>query len=125
MDINLYINVENVTSSVMFFCNLLNLFVLQHNDEDSHEAVISYCDSTELKVIIRASTLVSHTSPFLLSVQVANCQVLFNTIKNNQAIDSEWKLSKEFFGTYLSSPVGDQFAIRNNLNTGILFYDKR
>lgn len=122
MKINAYLQVENVAGSTDFFCNTLQLFDLQQPDEKGDEAVLVHRFNHDFKLVLQASNAQSQGPPFLLSMQVDDCRKLFNKIASLEPGKVEWKVSKEFFGTYLSSPAGDQFAIRNGLKSGILIY---
>ena len=123
MNIIAYLNVENLSSGSEFFCDVLQLFALQPNNEID-EVVLNHLLIPGFRLVLRASTIKADGLNFSLSIQVENCRPLFDKLSNAQPGKFEWKVSNEFFGTYLSSPIGEQFAIKNALNTKILFYSE-
>lgn len=124
MDISTYLKVEDLVGSSKFFCDMVQLFTIQHKDNENQEMTLEYRHSPEFKLKLCQSTEQMGGALFVLSIEIESCRSLFSLLTDNQTDEFEWRVSQEFFGTYLSSPVGDQFAVRNRLNVGILFYSK-
>ena len=124
MNIIIYLDVKDLRPSSVFFCDLLQLFAVQHDDDQLDEVILNHLFIPGFKLVLRAATVKTDDLSFNLSIQVENCRLLFEQLVNAPSEKFGWQISNEFFGTYLSSPIGDQFAVKNELNTKILLYSE-
>ena len=122
-----YIQVNNLKNTVSFLTQVTNLFEIETIDDDLGECILYFKQNNtfalSIKEKLEKSTLTQKQSDYLFALEVNKCRIIYERIKN-QATNYDWKISQEFFGEYLTTPIGDQFALVEKMGSKILFFDK-
>jgi hypothetical protein len=125
----LYIWVNNLENSAHFLSRVANLFKVETSDDEIGERILSFRDNNAVKLSIKENQdnhvfAQERMKPnYSFALEVNNCQTVYKNIKN-QTVNHDWKISQEFFGEYLATPIGDQFAIVEKNGSKILIFDK-
>jgi hypothetical protein len=127
--VQLYIRVNSLKNSVYFLSRVANLFKVEISDDEIAEYILSFRDNDTVKLSVREDQekpvfAREQTKPdYSFALEVTGCRTVYNNIKNQPA-DYDWRISQEFFGEYLETPIGDQFAIVEKNGNKILIFDK-
>lgn len=113
--------VSSPEESISFFCAFLGIATVAHRAEGLVDlalrdapAAILRCDTDPLP----------HYSGFRAFIFVPNARTLFERIEREWA-GGDWGIYEAFFGRYLATPVGDQFAVASSAGGLLLFTDGR